>query len=143
MPYYGFLKKIQYELIDGSVILKYPISDKINKKQRKNKLFICITTNLKYAATINSKRVNQLSTERTQTKITFYFIITIFQINTCKYEFAWVQRRTKPLQFKHPVKRRTTLVDSSKYSSYTLYIANKYIIQHNTERIVLIGKSVL
>lgn len=38
MPYYGFLKKIQYELIDGSVILKYPISDKINKKTKKEQV---------------------------------------------------------------------------------------------------------
>lgn len=48
--YLGFSKKMQSELVDGSVILKYPISDYLSKKQRKNRYFIRITNTLKLTA---------------------------------------------------------------------------------------------
>lgn len=41
---------MQSELVDGSVILKYPISDYLSKKQRKNRYFIRITKTLKLTA---------------------------------------------------------------------------------------------
>lgn len=81
---------MQSELVDGSVILKYPISDYLSKKQRKNRYFIRITNTLKLTAFKQQLRINQRSTEIPGNSEENYFLLHYQHLKKNNYELVQI-----------------------------------------------------
>lgn len=96
---------MQSELVDGSVILKYPISDYLSKKQRKNSYFIRISKTLKLTAF--KQQLKDKSAKHWEKSEENYFLL---HFQHFKKKIIMSLRRSREIKIGRPVNPRSTFV---------------------------------